>query len=163
MPHIHTEPGQHDLTVSMFIVRTDSNEPRVMIHKHKKMGVWLQFGGHVELNENPWQALEHELIEETGYEIDQLELLEIARPPQAENSVSHPLPFSLNTHAIGSDHFHIDIRYAFKTSQTPRRKVGKSESQEIILITRQELLDLSDSDIWPDTRNQFLYILDNLL
>ncbi len=163
MPHIHTEPGQHDFTVSAYIIRTDFDEPRVMLHKHKRLGIWLQFGGHVELNENPWQTLEHELIEETGYDISQLELLEVAKPPQADDSISHPLPFSLNTHLIGKDHFHNDIGYAFKTDQKPKHNIGEGESKEIALLTRKELLELPDDTIWQNTRNQFLYILDNLL
>src|SRR3954465_16018556 len=76
MPHIHTEPGQHDHTVSAYIFRTDFSEPKVMLHLHKKHGTYMQFGGHIELNENPWQAITHELREEAGYELDELFILQ---------------------------------------------------------------------------------------
>ena len=33
MPHIHTEPGQHDHTASAYIFRTDFSEPKVMLQK----------------------------------------------------------------------------------------------------------------------------------
>ena len=65
MPHIHTKPGQHDHTVSAFIVRLDGKQPRILLHRHKKSGVYMQFGGHIELHENPWQAISHELLEES--------------------------------------------------------------------------------------------------
>lgn len=69
MPHIHTEPGQHDLTVSAYIVRMDLPEPAIILHKHRKLNKWLQFGGHVEPHENPWQAVQREIREESGYEL----------------------------------------------------------------------------------------------
>lgn len=46
MAHIHTNPGEHDLTASAFIVRDDFAKPRLMLHMHKKLGVLLQPGGH---------------------------------------------------------------------------------------------------------------------
>jgi len=63
MAHIHTQPGQHDHTASAYIVRTDFDEPKIMLHLHRKIGKYLQFGGHVELHETPWQAVVHELRE----------------------------------------------------------------------------------------------------
>jgi 8-oxo-dGTP diphosphatase len=66
MAHIHTKPGQHDFTASAFIIRIDTPKPKVLLHMHKKLGVLLQPGGHIELNENPWQAVHHEIEEETG-------------------------------------------------------------------------------------------------
>ena len=66
MAHIHTQPGQHDHTASAYIIRTDLDTPRIMLHLHRKIGKYLQFGGHVELNETPWQAVVHELREESG-------------------------------------------------------------------------------------------------
>ncbi len=54
MSHIHTNTGEHDFCASGSIVRLDSTDvPKILLHKHKKLGVFIQFGGHVELNENP--------------------------------------------------------------------------------------------------------------
>ncbi len=75
MSHIHTAPGQHDATVSAFIIRIDT-EPLVLLHKHKKLGILGQIGGHVELHENPWQAIQHEIKEESGYDITDLMILQ---------------------------------------------------------------------------------------
>ena len=71
MPHIHTLPGEHDATASAYIVRTDLGEPAIMLHRHKKLDTMLQFGGHVELHENPLEAIAHELREESGYDFRQ--------------------------------------------------------------------------------------------
>ena len=45
MAHIHTEPGQHDFTASAFIIRTDTPEPKLLLHRHKLVGKYLQIGG----------------------------------------------------------------------------------------------------------------------
>lgn len=76
MAHIHTEPGQHDHTASGFIVRTDTPEPTLILHRHKKTGKYMQFGGHIELDETPWQAVRHELMEESGYDLSDLQILQ---------------------------------------------------------------------------------------
>ena len=52
MGHIHTDPGQHDLTVSAFIVRESDGRPLLLVHRHKSLALLLQPGGHVELDEH---------------------------------------------------------------------------------------------------------------
>ena len=53
MPHIHTEPGQHDHTVGAFIICLGNNSPKILLHMHKKLNKLLPIGGHIELNEAP--------------------------------------------------------------------------------------------------------------
>ena len=82
MPHLHTQPHGHDVTISAWILRQFPSDGvrrqqwKALVHKHRKMNLWIQPGGHVEHTENPWQALAHELHEETGYSIDQLSVLQ---------------------------------------------------------------------------------------
>lgn len=94
MAHIHTNPGEHDLTTSAFVVRDDLETPKLLLHMHKKLHVLLQPGGHVELREDPWQAITHELKEESGYALEELEILS----PKAPNAKLHPVPVVVNTH-----------------------------------------------------------------
>ena len=77
MPHIHTEKGQHDHTASAFTLKHDikKNEFRILLHMHKKYGKLLQPGGHIELHESPWEAILHELVEETGYLAKEMKVL----------------------------------------------------------------------------------------
>ena len=61
MAHIHTLSGQHDFTVSVYIVRQfDDIDWRIALHVHKKHNSLLPFGGHIELDETPWQAVARE-------------------------------------------------------------------------------------------------------
>ena len=161
MPHIHTQQGHHDLTVSAYVFRTDFDQPKLLLHWHKKLNKWLQFGGHVELHENPWQAIAHELLEESGYDLDQLKIVQPAdRLTSATNIIVHPQPVLINTHAFDATHNHIGIDYAFVTDEEPRHPVAADESQEVCLLTRDELMALPADKIYDATREISLYIFD---
>ncbi|MDQ3123457.1 MAG: NTP pyrophosphohydrolase [bacterium] len=162
MAHIHTGVGEHDLTASAFIIRTDFEVPKIMLHMHKKLGVFMQFGGHVELNENPWQGLEHELVEESGYELSQLELLQPEdRIISLPDSTVHPQPMCINTHPFHDDsHFHTDIEYAFITDQEPAHAVGEGESQDFGYSSREEIEHLRQDKIREGIRQIVLFMFD---
>ncbi len=164
MAHIHTKPGQHDHTASAFIVRTDFSEPKLMLHMHKKIHSYLQFGGHIELHETPWQAITHEIREESGYVIDKLKLLQPKRRLQSlTNVVLHPMPIYHNTHNFSETHFHTDVAYAFVADQKPSVKLDASESSEMLLVSRQELVDLSSDHIFESVREAGLFVFDHCL
>lgn len=163
MAHIHTNPGEHDLTVSAFIVRTDFDEPKIMLHMHKKLGKWLQFGGHVELSENPWQALAHEILEESGYDMDQLKLIEIAESPAVGDATAHPIPFSVNTHAFSDTHDHIDLSYAFTNSEEPRHPINSQESDTFQCFSQEELIALPTELIPKNARLLCNFVLAKLI
>lgn len=154
MPHIHTTPGHHDHTVSGLIFRVDGDEPRVLLHIHKTLKRYMQFGGHIELDENPWQTLVRELQEEAGYDIGQLQLLQ---PPkrikQFGKGLLHPTPLSYGTFAYTDiDHYHTDTNYVFVTEQEPANVPRKGESTDFKLFTKDEVLKLSDKEILSNVR-----------
>ncbi len=166
MPHIHTKPGEHDFTASAFIVRLDTPEPAVMLHRHKKTNLWLQFGGHVELDENPWQTVHHEVLEESGYAMSQLQLLQpVLRPPTTANdAVFHPQPLALQTHRFGhEDHFHTDTSFAFVTHEAPANPIAEGESDIMHMFTASELERAPDNEIPDNVRAIALYVLNRCL
>lgn len=164
MPHIHTEPGQYDFTASAFVIRTDFEVPKVMLHWHKKIAKYLQFGGHIELDETPWQAVQHELLEESGYEMRQLQILQPEVRLKASNSmIVHPQPIVINTHEFkSSGHFHTDISYALVTDQEPLHPVAEGESTDIKLFTAQELKD-TNIKIGDNVREIAVFVIEELL
>lgn len=115
MPHIHE---LKDFTTSAFVLHP--TEPKLLLLKHRKIGKWLQPGGHVELHENPLQALEHELEEETG--LLSTDWVFIDQPDQpnvrheTNNEMTLPLPFHFNVHNFNETHQHIDICYLVKAT-----------------------------------------------
>ena len=161
MPHIHNNPGEHDATASAFIVRTDLGQPAIMLHRHKKLGKLLQFGGHVELDENPLQAIAHELLEESGYTLDQLLLLQPKqRIMHLTGSTLHPTPACFSTHNFpGLDHYHTDTSFAFVAQEPPKHAVGTGESKDIMTYTASQLETLSEKEIILNVKEIALFVL----
>ncbi len=166
MAHIHTKPGEHDHTASAFIVRVDSSNPKLLLHMHKKLGVLLQPGGHIELDETPWQAICHEIVEETGYALDQLKILQ---PPirinHLTNTVTHPQPVVHNTHNFDpqGNHKHTDIAYAFITNQKPANKPEDGESTNLRWVSLKDLRDIDSSEIYENVREIGEFIIAEIL
>ncbi|MDZ7785692.1 MAG: NUDIX domain-containing protein [Candidatus Saccharibacteria bacterium] len=113
MGHIHE---LYDFTASAFIV----NDQRVLLIHHKKIGKWLQPGGHIELDEDPLQALYREIKEETGLTKDALSIIETTQHKRSRgkkgNNKILPLPFDINVHPFNDTHKHIDLCYLLTAS-----------------------------------------------
>jgi ADP-ribose pyrophosphatase YjhB (NUDIX family) len=163
--HIHTGPGEHDLTASAFIVDISGDEPKLWLHEHKKLGHWLQFGGHVELQENPWDAIKHEILEEAGFELHQLRILQPKlRLELAKTTQLIPQPVVINSHEIGdTNHYHTDIVFAFVTSEQPSQIVAEDESQLRAMFTLAELEENKDNFLLPNVRKIGMFVTDVLL
>lgn len=163
MPHIHIEEGQHDSTVSAFIVH--SERKALLLHRHRKLGILLQPGGHIELHENPWQSMAHELIEETGYTLNQLEVLQTAPPIAGLIETVHPLPLAYRSHTfpVAQElHYHTDAAFGLITAEEPLGKPAEGESQELYWLTLEELEKASRNTMPRDTRTIGMHILSNL-
>ena len=53
--------------VSVYVI--NPNNGNFLLMNHKKLGKWVQPGGHIELNEDPEEAAIRETFEETGIPI----------------------------------------------------------------------------------------------
>lgn len=69
----------------------------VVLLKHKRLGLWLQPGGHVDPGESPWEGALREAREETG--------LEVAFAGGVAQLVH------VDVHPGGRGHTHLDLRY----------------------------------------------------
>lgn len=140
--HLHTGPGERDLTVSLYLVRTDIPVPAVLVHRHRTLGLLLPPGGHVEWTESVTDALTHELVEETGYDPGDVTLLQ---PPERVRAMDgnadlQPLPFTVAEHRIGDlDHVHLDLAYAAVVPRPPAAPPAAGESTELTWVARPEL------------------------
>ena len=131
---------------------------------HKKLQVLLPIGGHVETSETPWQAIAHELAEESGYKLDQLTLLQPkSRIKKMTKVVQHPYPLAMNTHSIPENHFHTDIEYGFITDSDPVVAIEEGESLDLRWISSDELNELSSKLIMDNTREVYRFIFDEAL
>ena len=143
-------------------MRTDTEHPQLLLHMHKKLGVLLQPGGHVELNENQWQAICHEVDEETGYDMSQLQLLQPReRLRGLTDAQLHPIAVCQSTHDFDGDssHRHTDTAYAFVTAQDPKGSPSDGESTDLRWLTVHELDQLSSDEIFEDVREIGRFVL----
>lgn len=164
MPHINTQPGQYDHTISAFIVKLE-REPKIILHLHKYMGTFLHFGGHIEHDESPWQCVVREIKEESGYDLSQLQILQ---PKDSLKTLGdliiHPFPFlHVTYHYKELDHYHSDLKYVFVTSQEPKHKPNDGESQTIKSFTRRQIVDLSADKMKDHDKKMCLYVFDEIL
>lgn len=165
MAHIHTGDGEHDLTVSAFIAHIDEGEAKLMLINHKKLHKLLQPGGHVELNETPWQALAHELKEEAGFDIKDLSILQPRlRLKSLTSDTLHPVPININTHEISDTHNHTDIEYLLIAHKLPSLAPEAGESIDIRWLTLGEIEKAyQDGEMFEGTAIICRFVINQLL
>lgn len=163
MPHTHTEPGQYDPTVTMMIVAHRGGKKKVLLPLHRKYGVRLPPGGHIELHESPWQAVARELHEETGYDIDQFDVLQFADAPTYAFNTLHPMPLLYQSHGVPGavKHFHTDVCFALVLNGEdlePRHAIAPDESP-LEWFTAEEVEAFPDGAIVGDMRAMAISLL----
>ncbi len=94
--------GRH-FTVAVFVV----SEGKVLLHHHRKLGMWLPPGGHIEEGELPDEAAVREVWEETGIRV----VLVGERREDVEDPVQLHRPAGVQLENIGPGHQHIDLIY----------------------------------------------------
>lgn len=99
-----------------------------VLHWHKRLGGWMQPGGHVDPGEAPWQAAVRETVEETG--------LPVRHPGTG------PLLIHLDAHPAGP-HFHLDLRYLL-LSDDAEPSPPPGESQQVSWFALAEAIELAD-------------------
>lgn len=57
-------------TVSVYIVSEISGVKKLLLHKHKKLNMWLPVGGHIDFGETPIDAAIREAKEESDLDIE---------------------------------------------------------------------------------------------
>lgn len=102
------------VTGSAIVVTTDRR--RVLLHRHKRLGLWLQPGGHIEPGELPWEGSLREAAEETGLPVSL-----VGDPPELVHVDVHPGP---------RKHTHLDLRYLVEAPHVPPAP-PEGESQDV--------------------------------
>ena len=110
----HEATGRH-FTVAVFVVHRGT----VLLHWHRKLGMWLPPGGHIECDELPDDAAVREVREETGVEVE----LVGEKRMDIEDPVQLHRPAGVQLEDIGPGHQHIDLIYfALPTGSTDIRE-----------------------------------------
>lgn len=109
MPHIHE---LYDFVVAFYIVHNG----KVLLVNHPKYNKWMAPGGHIELNENPEEALYREALEETGLNV---ELITPKLTLESNEANFMPTPDYIDVHDANPPHKHISLTY-FVRSHTDK-------------------------------------------
>jgi 8-oxo-dGTP pyrophosphatase MutT (NUDIX family) len=99
------QTGRH-FTVAVFVVW----EGKVLLHYHRKLGMWLPPGGHIERDELPDDAAVREVLEETGVGVE----LAGERREDVSDPVQLHRPAGVQLENIAPGHQHIDLIYFAK-------------------------------------------------
>ena len=110
MPHIYE---RYDYVVSVYIVYNG----RTLLVNHPRYKKWLPVGGHIELEEDPEEALFREIIEETG--LKEVEILSSRVPIKSPETKFLLTPNYIDVHAANLPHRHIALTY-FARSKTEK-------------------------------------------
>ena len=113
-------------TGSALIVSADGS--RALLHHHRKLDRWLQFGGHCDGDENILRVAQREALEESGI---------------AGLIVASARPFDLDIHEIPARqeepaHWHYDVRYVLIAPENAVH-IASAESKELRWFTAAEM------------------------
>lgn len=125
-------PGH--ITGSCFIV--DPRSSRILLHHHRRLGRWLQMGGHLESGESAVEAALREGREESG--LSDLTLISDGA-------------FDIDVHDIPSargepEHKHFDIRYVARTSQPESIVIDRAESNDLAWVELDQAIPLMNEE-----------------
>lgn len=109
-------------------------ERGVVLLEHKRLGIWVQPGGHIDVGETPWDAALRESREETGLDVAFFGPLDAAGVPEL---------IHVDVHSGGRGHTHLDLRYLVAAG-TADPDPGEGESRRIGWFTWSAAIGRAD-------------------
>lgn len=105
------------------------DDGRVLLHRHKRLGIWLQPGGHVDPGESCEQAAVRETAEETG-------VVATHHEP--------PVLVHVDVHEGPRGHVHLDVRWLLHAAGGQVPSPAPGESPHVAWLTPQEAIERTD-------------------
>lgn len=108
----------------------------VVLHRHKRLGIWLQPGGHIDAGELPADAAVRETREETG----------LAVVHAVVHAGGEPAIIHVDVHPGPRGHTHLDVRYLLVAGdEDPCPPAG--ESPDVRWFSWAEAIAMSDGGL----------------
>ena len=127
LPHPFDESADPTHVTASAIVWDDD---RVVLHRHRRLGLWLQPGGHLDPGETPEEAARREVEEETGL---------ATRHPEEGPQLVH-----VDVHEGGRGHLHLDLRYLLLPISDRHFDPAADESREVAWFHHERAMDMTD-------------------
>jgi 8-oxo-dGTP pyrophosphatase MutT (NUDIX family) len=124
----HADPTH--VTGSAIVLDDDG---RVLLHRHKRLGIWLQPGGHVDAGEQPWEGARRETLEETGAD--------------ASHPAGSPRLIHVDVHEGPRGHVHLDLRYLLRADGGAPLRPAAGESPHVSWFEAEEASLLGDGSL----------------
>jgi 8-oxo-dGTP pyrophosphatase MutT (NUDIX family) len=106
----------------------------VLLLLHRRLGIWVQPGGHLEPAESPWDAARRETEEETG-----LTVRLVGADPT-------PRLLHVDVHTAGP-HVHLDLRYLLAAEGDDQPRPPAGESQDVRWMSWPEAVAIADDGL----------------
>lgn len=106
---------------------------RVLLHRHKRLGIWLQPGGHVDLGETVAEGAIRETREETGL--------------TATHPASGPVVAHVDVHQGPRGHVHLDVRYLLYADGRANFAPDAGESPDVGWFHLDEVRRVGDASL----------------
>ena len=97
----------------------------VLLHLHRRLGMWLQPGGHIDEGETPEDAAVREVLEETGI------------------ACTDPVLVHVDVHPGPKGHTHLDLRYLFSGVDADPCPPAE-ESQDVLWFGWDDAIAIAD-------------------
>jgi 8-oxo-dGTP diphosphatase len=126
-------------TATTFVVHKN----KVLLHLHKKLGIWIPVGGHIDRDELPQEAAEREIKEESGLVVNLYN-------PDSQFDMGDALqlirPMHILLENINQFHQHIDFIY-YATSESDTLRPQHGETTHLKWFTSEEVKTLDGAPI----------------
>ena len=131
------------MTGSAMVINTSLT--KVLLTHHKKLGMWLQLGGHADGHHKMQDVAMTEANEESG--LTNLSHLNYERDIFGAATPT-PLPFDLDCHLIpknskDQEHFHYDVRYLI-TAASEQLPIVSDESHDVRWFTLDDAREVTN-------------------
>jgi 8-oxo-dGTP pyrophosphatase MutT (NUDIX family)/GNAT superfamily N-acetyltransferase len=122
------------VTASGIVVSEDRR--RVVLHRHKRLQMWLQPGGHIDNAELPWNGALREAVEETGLPAILVD----------DHLGDGPTLLHVDVHAGPRGHTHLDLRYLLESPHVaPAPSAG--ESQDVQWFAWYQAIEMAEAGL----------------
>lgn len=127
-------------TVSVYIVSEIDGIKKILLHKHKKLNMWLPVGGHIDFGETPIDAAIREAKEESDLDV---EIVSNEKLYQSDIVKQLITPIALMEQTIPEYngkplHKHLDSVYIATTNHPEKAKMA----EEFNWFSKEELMKI---------------------